>query len=69
MTAAEELLALPSVIDVKMLRQVGETIPKRLNSAAASGLVFLRTDSAEEAEAAIARVYEAFRIEIEAPQQ
>ncbi|MGW3183782.1 ATP-grasp domain-containing protein [Kitasatospora sp. NPDC001119] len=69
MTGAEELRSLPSVIDVKMLRQVGETVPERLNSAAASGLVFLRADSVEEAEAAVAHVYEVFRIEIEAPQQ
>ncbi|GHG16779.1 ATP-grasp domain-containing protein [Streptomyces zaomyceticus] len=69
MTGAEELLALPSVVDVKMLRQVGETVPERLNSAAASGLVFLRADTAEQAEAAVAHVYETFRIEIEAAQQ
>ncbi|MFF1508321.1 ATP-grasp domain-containing protein [Streptomyces sp. NPDC058326] len=69
MTGAEELLALPSVVGVTMLREVGETVPERLNSAAASGLVFLRADSAEEAEAAVARVYETFRIEIEAAQR
>ncbi len=66
MTSAEELAALPSVVEVKMLRRVGETVPGRLNSAAASGLVFLRLDDPAEVEAAVARVYEAFSIRIEA---
>lgn len=65
MTGPDELRALPFVIDVMMLRQVGDVIPERLTSAAASALVFLRTPSTEEAEEAVARVYEAFHIEIE----
>ncbi|MFF1508339.1 hypothetical protein [Streptomyces sp. NPDC058326] len=66
MSGADDLRALPSVIDVKILSQVGDVVPERLSSGAASALVFLRADSAEEAEAAVARVYETFRIEIEA---
>ncbi|MGW7046852.1 ATP-grasp domain-containing protein [Streptomyces avermitilis] len=65
MTGAAELQALPAVIDVTMLRQVGDIVPERLTSAAASALVFLRTQTTEQAEEAVARVYDAFHIEIE----
>ncbi|MGW2560937.1 ATP-grasp domain-containing protein [Streptomyces sp. NPDC001514] len=65
MTGAAELQALPFVTDVQMLHKVGDVVPKRLTSAAASALVFLQAQSTEQAEEAIARVYEAFHIEIE----
>ncbi|MFD7962852.1 hypothetical protein ACFV5J_18795 [Streptomyces zaomyceticus] len=66
MTGADELRALPCVIDVRILSRVGDVVPERLSSGAASALVFLRADTAESAEEAVARVYESFRIEIEA---
>ncbi|BFU47372.1 ATP-grasp domain-containing protein [Krasilnikovia sp. MM14-A1004] len=66
LTGADELRALPSVVDVTPLLRVGDVVPERINSAAASALVFLQAPTTEQAEAAVARVYEAFHIDIEA---
>jgi biotin carboxylase len=63
-TTEEELAALPSVVRVDMLRRKGDVVPAHLNSASASAVVYVRADRPEEAEAAIRRVVEEYRIEI-----
>ncbi|MDC0770837.1 ATP-grasp domain-containing protein [Streptomyces sp. HD] len=63
-TSEEELAALPSVVRVDMLRRKGDVVPAHLNSASASAVVYVRGDSPEEAEAAMRRVVEAYKIEI-----
>ncbi|CAM5464906.1 ATP-grasp domain-containing protein [Streptomyces badius] len=63
-TPAEELEALPSVVQVDVIRKKGEVVPDHLNSAAASCLVYLRVDRPEDVDEAVRRVYRTYEIEV-----
>lgn len=66
MTTREELMALPGVVSVDMLRAVGDVVPTRLNSASASALVYFRVKHPDEVAGVVAGAYDAFHIDIEA---
>ncbi|GAA0689231.1 hypothetical protein GCM10009548_71140 [Streptomyces malaysiensis subsp. malaysiensis] len=48
LTEADELLALPGVVRVDMLHKVGDTVPERLHSSSATGIVFYEAASETE---------------------
>jgi biotin carboxylase len=66
MTSRAELMTLPGVTKVEMLWAVGDVVPAPMYSASASALVFFRVDRPDQVMAVASRIYDSFRIEIEA---
>lgn len=65
LVSAEELAALPGVVDVDMLHRLGDVIGPRMHSSSALAVVYVEAPNEDKLDAALAGIRAAFRLTVE----